>query len=69
MFVFGIEQFRSLINFDQVYGGHKMNNLLDLGSGDGAVTEKMGFFFHNVYATEMSYTMQWRLGQKGYKYS
>jgi hypothetical protein len=24
--------------------------------------------FENIYATEMSYTMQWRLQQKGFKW-
>ena len=67
MFVFSSEQFRLLIDFDHVYGGNKLNNLLDLGSGDGAVTKKMSIYFKEVYTTEMSWTMQWRLGQHGFK--
>jgi hypothetical protein len=39
----------------------------DIGAGDGAVTAKMAPFFNNIYATEMSSTMQWRLKQKGFK--
>ena len=67
MFVFSVEQFRTLIDYDQVYGGNKLNYLLDLGSGDGAVTKKMSHFFRHVYTTEMSWTMQWRLKQHGFK--
>ncbi len=66
MFVFSTSQFRSLIDYDTSFGGVKMTNLLDLGAGDGATTLKMAPFFENVYATEMSYTMQWRLQQKGF---
>ena len=67
MFVFSMQQFGVLIDFETVYGGNKMNNLLDLGAGDGAVTAKMAPFFNKVYATEMSTSMQWRLRQKGFK--
>ncbi len=67
MFVFSSEQFRTLIDFDHVYAGNKLNNLLDLGSGDGAVTKKMSIFFRETYTTEMSWTMQWRLRQHGFK--
>lgn len=67
MFVFSVQQFSQLIDFENTFGGSKLKNLLDLGAGDGLVTAKMAPFFENVYATEMSYTMQWRLGQKGFK--
>lgn len=66
MFVFSMQQFSTLINFESEFGGNKLNNLLDLGAGDGAVTAKMAPFFNNIYATEMSVPMQWRLKQKGY---
>ena len=68
MFVFSEQQFSQLIDFPTSYGGVKLKSLLDLGAGDGAVTSRMAPFFENVYATEMSYTMQWRLQQKGFKY-
>lgn len=67
MFVFSTEQFSQLIDFQGNYGGVKLTNLLDLGAGDGMVTAKMAPFFEKVYATEMSWTMQWRLQQKGFK--
>lgn len=57
MFVFSMQQFQQLIEFETRYGGIKLDNLLDLGSGDGAVTAKMAPFFNNVYCTEMSITM------------
>ena len=66
MFVFSVAQFKTLIEFDAAYNGVKMDSLLDLGAGDGAVTAKMAPFFNQVYATEMSVPMQWRLRQKGY---
>ena len=67
MFVFSQEQFKTLIDFEGYYGGLKLKNLLDLGAGDGAVTSKMAPYFENVYTTEMSPTMRWRLQQKGFK--
>ena len=67
MFVFSMQQFSQLINFDNLNSGAKLGSLLDLGAGDGAVTEKMAPFFNDIYATEMSPTMRWRLTQKGYK--
>lgn len=66
MFVFSVQQFSTLIDFDTSYNSIKMESLLDLGAGDGAVTEKMEPFFNKIYATEMSVAMQWRLKQKGY---
>jgi hypothetical protein len=67
MFVFSVSQFQLLLDFDQTYGGLKLKSLLDLGAGDGETTIKMAPCFENIYATEMSYTMQWRLQQKGFK--
>ncbi len=67
MFVFSMQQFKSLIDFEATYGNVKLNSLLDLGAGDGEVTAKMAPLFQTIYVTEMSYTMQWRLQQKGFK--
>jgi hypothetical protein len=67
MFVFSMQQFSQLIDFEKSFGGVKFKNLLDLGAGDGAVTARISPFFENIYTTEMSYTMQWRLQQKGFK--
>uniref|UniRef100_A0A0N4Z1L9 Methyltransferase-like protein 9 n=1 Tax=Parastrongyloides trichosuri TaxID=131310 RepID=A0A0N4Z1L9_PARTI len=40
--------------------------VLDLGAGDGMVTKKLSVYYNNVYATEMSNVMRWRLKQKGF---
>ncbi|XP_061196972.1 protein-L-histidine N-pros-methyltransferase-like [Saccostrea echinata] len=64
MFVFSDEQLRQLL---QVGVGWEGQNMLDLGAGDGRVTEKMAKYFRQVYATEVSSTMVWRLQQKNYK--
>lgn len=66
MFVFSVAQFKTLIEFETAFQGIKMDSLLDLGAGDGAVTAKMAPFFNKVYATEMSGPMQWRLRQRGF---
>lgn len=63
MFVFSVQQFQSLIDYD----GNQLGSLLDLGAGDGETTLKMAPCFRNTYATEMSVTMQWRLQEKGFK--
>lgn len=42
-------------------------SVLDLGAGDGVVTEKLSTFYKNVYTTELSPVMQWRLKKKGFK--
>jgi hypothetical protein len=66
MFVFSVSQFQMLIDYHTHYGGLRMKSLLDLGAGDGETTLKMAPCFEKVYATEMSYTMQWRLQQKNF---
>lgn len=48
MFVFSMQQFSMLIDFEQNYDGNKLDSLLDLGAGDGAVTAKMTPFFNKV---------------------
>ncbi|XP_038067322.1 methyltransferase-like protein 9 [Patiria miniata] len=63
MFVFSMEQFRSLL---EINADFKADHLLDLGAGDGKVTEIMAGHFRRVSATEVSYTMQRRLRQLGY---
>lgn len=63
MFVFSSEQFHKLMSLDE---GWTKQSLLDLGAGDGAVTEKMAAHFESVYVTEVSTQMQRRLRLKGY---
>lgn len=64
MFVLSNQQFQTLLGVDSIW---RAGHLLDLGAGDGAVTEQMADHFQQVSVTEMSSTMQWRLGQKGYR--
>lgn len=40
--------------------------LLDLGAGDGAITEIMAPDFDQVHVTELSSTMRWRLASRGF---
>lgn len=64
MFVFSQEQLKQLL---QIEDGWRGQNLLDLGAGDGEVTDKMARYYSQVYATEVSSTMVWRLQEKNYK--
>lgn len=41
-------------------------SLLDIGAGDGNVTAKIAPLFREVFATEYSATMRWRLRRRGY---
>ncbi|XP_033754850.1 methyltransferase-like protein 9 [Pecten maximus] len=63
MFVFSDSQLQQLLQIDDSYRGQ---NMIDLGAGDGMVTEKMAKYFDTVYTTEVSSTMRWRLQSKGY---
>lgn len=65
MFVFSTSQFRTLIDFDEKISS-KRKTLLDIGAADGSVTDRMSNLFENVYVTEMSSTMRWRLKNKGF---
>jgi SAM-dependent methyltransferase len=61
MFVYSKSQFQTLLD-----GESSLNTLLDIGAGDGSVTERMSSLFKKVYVTELSSTMQWRLSTYGY---
>ncbi|XP_070574202.1 protein-L-histidine N-pros-methyltransferase-like isoform X2 [Ptychodera flava] len=64
MFVFSSQQFQDLM---QIQDGWKAGKLLDLGAGDGMVTKFMEPYFEEIFATEMSPPMRWRLENRGYK--
>ncbi|KAG9350256.1 hypothetical protein JZ751_026610 [Albula glossodonta] len=64
MFVFSGDQFHRLLQISPDWQGHR---LLDLGAGDGGVTEVMGRHFKEVYATEVSTPMKWHLHKKNYR--
>ncbi|XP_069012365.1 protein-L-histidine N-pros-methyltransferase isoform X1 [Embiotoca jacksoni] len=64
MFVYSADQFRQLLRIGPDW---RAERLLDLGAGDGGVTEVMGAHFNEVYATEVSLPMKWHLQRKNYK--
>ena len=64
MFVFSREQFVRLLG---VSSSWRADRLLDLGAGDGKVTEVMAGHFDTVSATEVSAPMQRILRDKGYR--
>ncbi|TGZ59261.1 hypothetical protein CRM22_009176 [Opisthorchis felineus] len=63
MFVYSSQQFGTLL---EIKTGDRLHSLLDLGAGDGMVTAKMAPYFEQVYVTELSHTMQWRLSERGF---
>ncbi|BHF67049.1 Methyltransferase-like protein 9 [Sparganum proliferum] len=63
MFVVSTAQFRRLLG---VTSDWHAKRLLDLGAGDGKVTAKMAPLFDEVYTTEMSPVMRWRLKQANF---
>ena len=80
MFVFSDAQFRSLlgqyldvgINLDKnsdnySLNGHSDKVLIDLGAGDGKVTEVMAKYFGKTYTTEISPVMRKILIKKGFE--
>ena len=64
MFVFSAAQFQQLLRISPEW---RSERLLDLGAGDGGVTEVMGAHFREVYATEVSVPMKWHLQRRNYK--
>ncbi|XP_064611138.1 protein-L-histidine N-pros-methyltransferase-like [Liolophura sinensis] len=64
MFVFSHSHFQQLLGITDHWKG---DNLLDLGAGDGKITQIMGTYFANVYATEASSTMITRLQERGFQ--
>ena len=62
--MFSAAQFQRIMNINEHWHGR---HLLDLGAGDGKVTSVMKPFFDDVYVTEQSPAMRWRLSSKGFK--
>ena len=63
MFVFSNAQFQRLMGVDDTW---KAKRLLDLGAGDGKVTSVIKQHFEEVYVTEQSPSMRWRLSGQGF---
>ncbi|XP_055953709.1 protein-L-histidine N-pros-methyltransferase-like [Argiope bruennichi] len=68
MFVFSNAQFENIVSpFSNLREDWKTcGNLLDLGAGDGKVTEVMARHFRHTYATEVSPVMRKTLAAKNY---
>ncbi|KAM8876395.1 protein-L-histidine N-pros-methyltransferase isoform 2-T2 [Synchiropus picturatus] len=64
MFVFSADQFQKLLRIGPEW---RAERLLDLGAGDGGVTEVMSGHFREIYVTEVSPPMKWHLQRKNYK--
>ncbi|XP_072390812.1 protein-L-histidine N-pros-methyltransferase isoform X1 [Diabrotica undecimpunctata] len=64
MFVVSQPQVRKLLGVDEDW---RCRSLLDIGAGDGKVTDQIAPIFHKVYATEVSSTMRILLQKKGYE--
>ena len=64
MFVFSNAQFQRLMDVDDTW---RAARLLDLGAGDGKVTNIIKQHFDEVYVTEQSPSMRWRLSNRGFK--
>lgn len=66
MFLFSDEQFAKFLALDKSSWSSTGKKVLDLGAGNGDITEHMRPFFEEVYATELSPKMRKRLASKGY---
>jgi len=69
MYIMSTEQFREhLLQGRGESGMGPMESLLDIGAGNGDVTAQLGKLVSGqIYATEASPVMQWRLKSRGYK--
>ncbi|KAH7719591.1 DREV methyltransferase [Aphelenchoides avenae] len=65
MFVFSHDQLKGFLGLPDDWSPID-KAVLDLGAGDGGVTSVMGQFYNDVYATETSGVMDWRLRQRGF---
>ena len=63
MFVFSSDHFKQLLSIDNTWTA---DSLLDLGAGDGKITQKMASHFQHVFATEISGQMQKHLRHQGF---
>jgi hypothetical protein len=65
MFLFSTAQIRSFLHLvdDWTPNGRK---LLDLGAGDGRITSQFSSYFAEIFVTDASSAMQWRLAQRGF---
>ena len=64
MYIFSRQQLLNLLGKSSNW---RVQNLLDLGAGDGNITSIMAQFAEKVYVTEVSTSMRWRLRKRGYE--
>lgn len=62
MFVFSTQQVSVLLNRTLGQEG----TLIDLGAGDGKVTQILANYYSKVYVTEVATTMKWLLKKNGF---
>jgi len=67
MFVFSSEQFARIYDDLPAIKAKENTSFLDLGAGDGKVTEVIAQFFTETHATEISPVMRRLLAKKNYK--
>ena len=69
MHVLSTQQFQQLRNCgnNRTRSEGQLGRLLDVGAGDGQVTKQLAPLFREVFATEMSPSMRWRLKSAGFK--
>lgn len=67
MFIFSDEQFNKLFEDLPALKYDENSRLLDIGAGDGRVTEIMAKYFNKTFATEMSPIMKHILAKKGFQ--
>ncbi|XP_050395622.1 protein-L-histidine N-pros-methyltransferase isoform X2 [Patella vulgata] len=63
MFIFSQNQIKDLLNITDDW---RAENFLDLGAGDGKITQKLSHLFNQVYATEASNVMIKRLKERNF---
>ncbi|CAD5235130.1 unnamed protein product [Bursaphelenchus xylophilus] len=66
MFVFSSEQLGAFLGANANWN-REDKAVLDLGAGDGHVTQKFSPYFKKIYVTEASSIMEYRLKQKGFE--
>eukprot|EP00050_Salpingoeca_kvevrii_P022351 m.124979 g.124979 ORF g.124979 m.124979 type:complete len:501 (-) comp9684_c0_seq2:19-1521(-) len=69
MFVLSQEQFRTHLDFPDPPRplSFKRQRLMDIGAGDGGVTELLAPMFEEVHVTETNTVMRYRLRQRGFQ--
>ncbi|KAJ1349972.1 Methyltransferase-like protein 9, variant 2 [Parelaphostrongylus tenuis] len=65
MFLFSTKQLRDLLSIPAEWNPAN-KRVLDLGAGDGSITEKLASFYGTIHTTEISQVMEWQLRSKNF---